>query len=290
MTSQNAMQKKATLITEIFTHAKEQPFISLTAFAALVHSTWTLGTLFSGMQPAVTADAFLEVGLWFRQHAQLLAWLTPALAIAVALDVGQVVTSHDIRNGNRAFWKYATFFVFALATYYLQWVYMVHHAPDLPLGAGVRAEWLPGVTHLRDLFIWLVPMLLPASTLFYTFSHPARAHVDEVHSAHDAPIDTPPVQLHMHEVHVSVPQVSAPDAPKPALPAQARISPHGNNTGETANVLMQDASSGLWAYTCPHCGKAKSGYAVQRDAQNAAASHIGRWCKVKAQADVQVNA
>jgi hypothetical protein len=141
----------------VLKHAVEQPFIFATGLAALVHSTWSLGTLFSGSEPDQFTIAWV-------------AWLIPAFLIAFALDVGQIVTSSEIRAGSRSRRKYVTFAVFALATYYLQWVYMVHHMPALELSGGIRESWGDVVALFRDMAIWIIPALLPLSTLLYTLS------------------------------------------------------------------------------------------------------------------------
>lgn len=138
-------------------HLIHQPFVFATGLAALVHSTWSLGTLFAGSEPEQFTFAWL-------------AWVLPAALIAFALDVGQIVTSSEIRAGSRSRRKYLTFAVFAIATYYLQWVYMVHHMPDLQLSAGIRETWGDIVTLIRDCAIWIIPALLPLSTLLYTLS------------------------------------------------------------------------------------------------------------------------
>lgn len=141
----------------IIRHITSQPFVFSTGIAALAHSTWALATLFAGKEPTqFTVE-------WF-------AWLLPALAIAFALDVGQIVTSAEIRAGQKKTIKYVTFAVFALATYFLQWLYMIHHVPALDLSEGVRNEWQFIVTLIRDCSIWIIPALLPLSTLLYTFS------------------------------------------------------------------------------------------------------------------------
>lgn len=148
----------------LYKHLIQQPFVAATGVAALVHSTWSLGTLFSGDQPA--ADLSIH----------FIGWIVPAFLIAFALDVGQVVTSAEIRAGQRTPAKYATFAVFAAATYYLQWLYIAHHMPELSLAAGVRASWGDFTALLRDAAIWIIPALLPLSTLLYTFSHQEPVH------------------------------------------------------------------------------------------------------------------
>ena len=148
----------------MISHAVKQPFVFATGLAALSHSTWALATLFAGEEPQQFTFA------WF-------SWLAPALLIAFALDVGQIVTSAEIRAGQRTLTKYFTFGIFAIATYFLQWLYIIHHIPALMLSDGVRGEWHSVVLLLRDCAIWIIPALLPLSTLLYTFSSQAENDV-----------------------------------------------------------------------------------------------------------------
>lgn len=138
-------------------HLWQQPFVASTGLAAFVHSTWALGTLFAGKQP----DAALN---W-----QFVGWIVPAALIAFALDVGQVATAAEIRAGQRTRAKFATFIIFAIATYYLQWLYMAHHMPSLKLSPGVQT-WAGLPILMRDAAIWIIPALLPLSTALYTLS------------------------------------------------------------------------------------------------------------------------
>jgi len=153
---------------KLLKHVTEQPFVFATGLAALVHSTWSLGTLFAGTQPS-TANPL-----------QFAFWLVPALLISFALDVGQIATSAEIRSGQRTVTKYITFGVFALATYYLQWLYIAHHMPELALASGVRDTWASGATILRDAAVWIIPALLPLSTLLYTLSTTDNAPAVEI--------------------------------------------------------------------------------------------------------------
>jgi hypothetical protein len=139
-------------------HIIEQPFIFATGLAALLHSTWALGTFFAGVQPDTT------------NLVQLVGWLLPAGLIAFALDVGQITTAAEIRRAGLTAPRGATFLVLAVATYYLQWLYMAHHMPALALAPGVRESWGQFATLMRDAAVWIIPMLLPLSTLLYTFS------------------------------------------------------------------------------------------------------------------------
>lgn len=133
-------------------------FVIATGFAALLHSTWTLATVFNGPEPhQFTGD-------W-------LAWVIPAFVFAFSIDAGQIATSVEIRNGERTRTKYATFAVLAVSTYFLQWWYIAHHLPNFKLALGVRPEWDWFATLLSDAAIWIVPGMLPLTTILYTFSY-----------------------------------------------------------------------------------------------------------------------
>lgn len=156
----------------VFRHFWEQPFVVSTGLAAFVHSTWALGTLFAGRQPEAAAN-------W-----QFIGWIVPAALIAFALDVGQIATAAEIRAGQRTKAKFATFIIFAVATYYLQWLYMAHHMPALQLSQGVQ-RWQGVPVFLRDAAIWIIPALLPLSTALYTLS---TAATEESQSNQTAPL------------------------------------------------------------------------------------------------------
>lgn len=148
-------------------HLLQQPFIASTSLASLCHSTWVLATLFGGNAPSGEPSPLLVL--------QWAYWLIPALLIAFSLDIGQMATSYELRNSEgltqyAKTTKYFTFAVFSIANYLLQWLYLAHHLPQLELAGGVRSEWLPLATLLRDFSLWFLPLLLPLSALLYTLS------------------------------------------------------------------------------------------------------------------------
>lgn len=189
-----------------FKHAVQQPFISATGLAAFVHSTWALATLFGGNPPA------MQVSLEFAY------WLIPAMLIAFALDVGQIATSGQIRMGQHNGVKYLTFAIFAIANYFLQWLYMAHHMPALALASGVRAEWQSIAELIRDASLWVIPAFLPLATLLYTISE--------------------------SDLEVRVVEVKPVVADLPSLP----IAPL---EGEFEGITEQPDES--YIATCPHC-------------------------------------
>lgn len=138
-------------------HMSENLFITFTGIAALVHSTWSLGTMFSGVAPD---------GNWLAYAG----WVLPAFFVAFAMDVGQISTSAAIRHNGLTWQRGLAFFVFAVATYYLQFLYIAHHMPALEIGLGISAAHHATVQTVRDAAIWILPLLLPLSTMLYTIS------------------------------------------------------------------------------------------------------------------------
>ncbi|MEL6403514.1 MAG: hypothetical protein AAFR81_04055 [Chloroflexota bacterium] len=167
-------------------HIWQQPFIFATGIAALIHSTWALGTLFSGYAPAVDWTSWD----WYE-------WFVPALLIAFALDVGQISTSSQIRDEGLTFARGFTFLIFAIATYYLQWLYMAVHMPLLEVSEGVTGGHAIFATELRNIAIWLIPALLPISTVSYTFSgseHKHKFDADDYHPTIEVVQDVPLIE------------------------------------------------------------------------------------------------
>lgn len=138
-------------------HMSENLFITFTGIAALVHSTWSLGTMFSGKAPT---------GTWW----EFAGWVLPAFFVAFAMDVGQISTSAAIRHNGLTWQRGLAFFVFAVATYYLQFLYIAHHMPALQIASGVSEFHQSTVVTARDAAIWILPLLLPLSTMLYTIS------------------------------------------------------------------------------------------------------------------------
>lgn len=163
---------------EILKSLWEHKFIAATGVSALIHSTWAIGTLFAGLQPAAPLE--------------LVGWLVPAFLIAFALDMGQIATSSEIRRDGLTLSRGLTFVVFAVATYYCQWIYMVHHMPALPIAPGVSEIAKSTAIYMRDAALWGLPALLPLSTLLYTFSNKKA----ESKPTSDAP------QIEIHPVEV----------------------------------------------------------------------------------------
>lgn len=232
-------------------HLLQNPFILATGMAALAHSTWALCTLFSGNEPAQFT------GSWW-------AWLIPGLLIAFALDVGQIATSTEIRGGQRQTIKYITFGVFSVATYYLQWLYISHHMPSVALGEGVRAEWIGFASLFRDMGIWIIPALLPLSTMLYTLSESDAKEEPE-------PINQPRI--------VVVDYREEPNPLPESMPGMVEIEKPGI-------VATLESGSSQIVYKCPDC-EFTGTYESPRSAAQAERAHARKHQNVTVETAVQ---
>lgn len=176
-------------------HMSENLFITFTGIAALVHSTWSLGTMFSGIAPSGDYWAYA-------------AWVLPAFFVAFAMDVGQISTSAAIRHNGLTWQRGLAFFVFAIATYYLQFLYIAHHMPAMEIAQGVSEFHRWTVVTARDAAIWILPLLLPLSTMLYTISDSDKREqaiaTPQVHDISIVTVDKPLIEEKSREIEASV--------------------------------------------------------------------------------------
>lgn len=208
-------------------------FIILTGLAALPHSVWSVSTIMQGVEPAT-----FSVG-W-------IGWAFSGFLIGLTIDVGQIAISIQIARGERNWQRFSAFGFLAALTFYLQWYYASAHVPITQLGAGMNAEAVPFAIGLRDLGVWLVPALLPITTLIYTFGYPERKRTRA----------TATITQTKTTVKIEQPEVSQ-GASQPAI---AR-----------AKFTAIEAGSGHFA-KCDDCDWTGS-YATPRGATNALVAH-----------------
>lgn len=151
----------------ILKHFREQPFVVFVALAALPHSTWAIATYMSGVAPQLTSWGDLLAFLW---------WVIPALFLAIAMDVGFVVTAGEIRAGNQSKWLVNTFYSLAFASYILQFLFVIHHAPAVPVGSGASPIVSAIGSVIQQVCIFILPALLPGATVLYTLAHHETRH------------------------------------------------------------------------------------------------------------------
>ena len=226
-------------------HLLENPFITFTGLAALVHSTWSLGTLFSGVAPS---------GDWWAYAA----WVIPAFFIAFAMDVGQISTSAKIRHNGLSCGSALAFFVFSVATYYLQFLYIAHHMPALAISAGVSPFHQWAVVTARDAAIWILPLLLPLSTMLYTISDGDKKE-----------------------------QAIAPTSPEPimdiSMPTLPMLEEKSTEIDSLSIELIPQAKFDAY---CPDCGWTKE-YEDSKKADRALNTHKSIHCKAKHEVQIE---
>lgn len=224
------MNKIATLITR-------HGFIFATSIAMFVHSTWTFNTLFAGEQPALDGS----LSAW----VPYLLWVTPGALIAAAIDIGQVQTSSKLMRAKTIARRGAllvTFMVLAIAGYYLQWFHLVHHMPALNFGQGLAPATQDAVRTARDAAIFIIPMLLPISTILYTVS-----------------------EIGEHDEHM------------PAVPDVAPVVVEVPEIAQLPDNLPADDNVNEYTALCEHCGWSRE-YDSPESMQRGLNAHQSRHC------------
>lgn len=233
-------------------HFAEQPFIAATGIAALIHSTSALGFIFEGEQPAVENITSLIEFIHF------LGWIMPAFLIALTFDIGQISTSYKIQKYGLTKSRGLTFFTLAFATYALQWSYLSLHMPEMIAGAGVLGMHRVVTLQLFGFLQWVIPALLPMSTVLYTFSSDDSA--EEMHSDSDTQI------ISISEITEPTPELVAVNSANEENESDDFL--HFADTGDTTNLL--------W---CPNCDY-HTGIKESMDAaQRALRVHQSQHCK-----------
>lgn len=271
-----------------FRHLVHNPFIFFAGFAALIHSVWTLDVMFAGPELLFASDPF---NAGFRKLI--------ALFMAVTIDIGQIQTSIEIRNGQRTRIKYLTFFSFAAATYFLQWIYLIHHVEALTIGTGVSTSWQAVARPLLDLSIWIIPGLLPASTLLYTFSQSGDKTMIKLADGTVVLQDAHPPQQPQKGAAAPERSLSAStkdkqerlgagsaseSVPAQVLPAKAQGGETSTQSGDIHELALTVQSQlnpaqtvfpmgDTWSAICPHCNWRRDGYAKEGSAQQGLRSH-----------------
>lgn len=139
-------------------------FIFAAGLAAFIHSTWSFAVIMSGALP--TLPTYGESWTHFAEFGLTLVYkLLPAALMAYAIDVGQIEAAEKIREGNNSYTNLFAFTITALFTFYLQFLFMIHHMPSLVVSPGAAPAAATFGVHVRDAAIWVMPALLPLSLI-----------------------------------------------------------------------------------------------------------------------------
>lgn len=195
-------------------------FIFATSLAMLVHSTWTFGTLFSGQQPVIDGS--------IQQWIAYALWVTPALLVALAIDIGQIQTSVKLSHATAQRQKVTlgiTFITLALAGYYLQWFHLAHHIPQLEFGSGLSLDMRSTLQGVKDIAIFIVPALLPLSTILYTLSSDTQRNEKSIAHEHIETVETVTVTPPLIESHIDHEPLIQEDDTQPGEPVSVASVP-----------------------------------------------------------------
>jgi hypothetical protein len=136
---------------------RKQPFLLTVSIFAFIHSAWTFGTMFGGLEPKP-----YHSGDWW-------AWWIPGAFMAFSIDIGILSIAKRIREGERQWSTIAVFIILAISMCYAQFVFMGLHMPSVPMAPGVRREWVDFVQFCLDATLFVFPSLLPIALILYAF-------------------------------------------------------------------------------------------------------------------------
>lgn len=133
------------------------------AIATLDHSTWAGAYLFEGNEPTTNS------GLWIFR----------GLLIAIAVDLGMLMTSRFLQSSKSRGQTVALIGAFAFAAItsaYLQTTYILIHTPNFVPSTGVVQYWQTNLMPYMDARVILLPFALPLLASIYTLARVTRHH------------------------------------------------------------------------------------------------------------------
>jgi len=202
-------------------------FVLFAGISSAIHNTWTVGYYFNGEQPPVESITSLI------QFIHFLGWILPALLTAITLDVGQIVTSYEIKKHGLTIWRGLTFTLLAISTYYLQWLYLANHMPNLHLSDAIIGTSKEYAVLWNSASMWIIPLLMPLSVILYTFSGNKQS-AENLHS-----------ETVMPEIRIS----KIEDTQPPQLEAKS-----ANPLLEDSHLLHFEENESVNLLWCPDCG------------------------------------
>jgi hypothetical protein len=126
--------------------------ISISTFS---HTMIAAATIFEGPKPDGGIDQ--------------LAWILTGILIAIAIDVGMLVSSHHLVKQRSAI-MFIAFITAALVSFFTQTVYSTQHLAPLVFGAGVTEYWRKFLQPILDARFLVMSAALPLFATIYTFA------------------------------------------------------------------------------------------------------------------------
>lgn len=139
------------------------------AIATFSHTVWSAAFAFEGPPPPVGSTEYYH-------------WQMSGILIAIAVDVGMLLTSRFLQSAKMLKQKVIlaiSFVVAALASFYTQLLYMGYHTPIIPMSEGVAEYWMPFLTQMIEARVILLPLALPVLATIYTIARIFR-HQEKV--------------------------------------------------------------------------------------------------------------
>jgi len=153
-------------------------YISI-AVATFDHTVWAGAFLFEGSMPVDNN----------------IIWRLKGSLIAIAVDLGMLLTSRFLRNSEtptQTIVLVIAFMMAAVTSFYFQMVYILFHTPIFTISEGVDKYWIQALTPFLQARVVILPLALPLLATVYTL---ARIFTHRVAVKKELPIPTPEVKV-----------------------------------------------------------------------------------------------
>ena len=125
------------------------------SIATFSHTSWAFATIFEGNMP----PEGLALGIWTFKGA----------LGAITIDIGMLVTAKKITK-QFSLVLFLSFFVLAMASFYTQILFALHHTDVWVMGEGVSPYWQELLDPLIQGRVVLVALMLPAFATIFTIA------------------------------------------------------------------------------------------------------------------------
>lgn len=148
--------KKA--INAVWQTVSDHGFVILLSVAAIVHSAWSINSVFSGHEPTPMYSSD-----WW-------GWYLPGFLMALTIDVGLIQFIFKLQRGARDRALIVGYLLLCALMAFGQFIYVASHMADIVPSAGVASYDLTLTNALIKAALYVYPLALPVVSAIYAFS------------------------------------------------------------------------------------------------------------------------
>lgn len=137
------------------------------SIATFNHTVWSAAFVFEGNPPEFITGTGVNVFNDLIANYSYYGWFLSGALVAIAIDAGMLISARALAK--RWDWILGTAFaVGALASFFTQLLYSLHHTRQFNLGEGVSSYWNTALNPVVEARVVIIPLMLPIFALVYT--------------------------------------------------------------------------------------------------------------------------